>query len=535
MSADDSFKEARARARVRNGLLTDASPAGADEHRPIAFDNRTPPASGPHPLPDEPDLLDGGSPAADPTPHPLEAQRAALEGEQRPSGAGAPAPNPSHRRVSAESARRAIEEIGLLAAAVAQTPMSALAVIRDSAFTSEVSVGMTGPSPVVDELCGEVASHGAQLVIDDLHADPRLRDLLGGTRSHDLRFFAGMPLIGSEGEILGVLSVMDNRKRHLDGLQEELLGALARMASALLDPARAKSSAAPGPALLAASARLKGLLEHADAMIYIRNEQGRFVLANRAVERMLGRENGGMLGALASDLLPAEIAAEHLANDAKVLAEGASMVFEERAPHPDGTLHDFVSTKFALPDFEGRMSLVGGISFDVTERNRARVELAAAERGRRDSEQRFALAFDEAPSGMAIVGLRGPDAGRFLRVNRALCQITGYSEEDLVGTSVHAIGHPEDRRSATRALARLASGEQQRWEVERRYRHAAGHELWVHMSAFVAADVDWANAYAIAHIQDITARKHGVAWLSDPSPSATLLRGVDAVMSRAQR
>ena len=51
----------------------------------------------------------------------------------------------------------------------------------------------------------------------------------------------------------------------------------------------------------------------------------------------------------------------------------------------------------------------------------------------------------------------------------------------------------------------------------------------------LAADVDWANAYAIAHIQDITARKHGVAWLSEPSPSATLLRGVDAVMSRAQR
>jgi diguanylate cyclase len=162
--------------------------------------------------------------------------------------------------------------------------------------------------------------------------------------------------------MLGVLSVMDIRKRTLDPLQEELFDALGRMAGGLLDRGSTRpAAAAMGPALAAASARLKGVLEHADVLIYIKNAQGRFVLANRAVERQLGRERGRMLGALQRDLFPEEIAADHLRHDAQVREEGSPMVFEERAPHPDGTLHDFVTTKFPLPDAEGHMSLVGAV------------------------------------------------------------------------------------------------------------------------------------------------------------------------------
>lgn len=509
MSADDSFREARARARARGGMLSDAAAPAADDLSRAA-DAVTSAAAAVTPAAVTPAVVTPADVAATPSPAPT-----------RPAS-------------GADAGKRAIEEIGLLAAAVVGAPMSIVAVLRNSVFTPEVSVGIVSRPAVIDQLCAEVVTRGAPLVIDDLHADPRLRDLLGGIDTPELRFYVGVPLVSADGEPVGVLSVMDAVKRTLDPLQEELLGALGRMAAGVLEPGRSRSGAvAPGPALLAASVRLKGLLEHADALICIKNAQGRFVLANRALERLLGRK-GGMLGALESDLLPSEIAHEHLANDAKVLAEGSSMVFEEHAPHPDGTVHDFVSTKFPLPDAEGRMSLVGAISVDVTELKRARVELAAAERARRDSEQRFALAFDQAPSGMAVIALRGPDAGRFLRVNRALCQMTGYTEHDLLGKSVHALGHPEDRREAVRALARLGSGEQTRWEVEQRYRHADGHDVWVHVSDHVATDVDWANAYVVSHIQDITPRKQAVAWLADPSPSTALLRGADAVMSQAQ-
>ncbi len=449
-----------------------------------------------------------------------------------PSGLrAAPSPTaPGRPLVRAEPGKRAIEELALLAAAVARTPMSEIALVTELGFAPEVCVGPPVVPAILDELRSAVLARGGQLVIDDLAADPRLREMLGGAGSGDVRFYAGVPLIGSDGGILGVLSVMDVAKRSLDPLQEELHVALGRMTGALLEPGG--RTGAPGPALLAASARLKALLEHADALIYIKNAQGRFVMANRAMERLVGREPGRMLGALQTDVMPLELTERQLANDIQVREHGGVMTFEEQAPHPDGTVHDFVATKFPLPDAEGRMELVGGISVDVTEVRRLRVELATAERARRESEQRFALTFDRAPSAMALVALRGPEAGRFLRVNRALCEMTGFVEDDLVGKSLDALGHPEERSETRRALKRLAAGEQSAWEVDCRYRHADGRELWVHCSTFAVDDIDWSEAYAVSHIREITARKKAVARLADPSTTGALLRGVDAVMSR---
>ena len=64
-----------------------------------------------------------------------------------------------------------------------------------------------------------------------------------------------------------------------------------------------------------------------------------------------------------------------------------------------------------------------------------------AERAQADAEVRFRTAFEEAPIGMAIVSIDG----RFLQVNRALCAITGRDQEELEGTPVARLRHPEDR------------------------------------------------------------------------------------------
>ena len=58
----------------------------------------------------------------------------------------------------------------------------------------------------------------------------------------------------------------------------------------------------------------------------------------------------------------------------------------------------------------------------------------------REAEDRFRSAFDEAPIGMAMNSLDG----RFLRVNQALCEITGYSREQLEATTYRSITHPDD-------------------------------------------------------------------------------------------
>src|SRR5688572_28158451 len=66
------------------------------------------------------------------------------------------------------------------------------------------------------------------------------------------------------------------------------------------------------------------------------------------------------------------------------------------------------------------------------------------ERRAHEAEELFEAAFEQAPIGMAIVGIDGERPGRFLRVNRSLCEITGLSESDLVGTNFQAIVDPDD-------------------------------------------------------------------------------------------
>jgi PAS domain S-box-containing protein len=92
---------------------------------------------------------------------------------------------------------------------------------------------------------------------------------------------------------------------------------------------------------------------------------------------------------------------------------------------------------------------------DITERKRGEEALM-------DAEALFHTVFDNASIGVAVVGLDG----RFLRVNRALCEILGHTEEALLATVFSEITHPEDLDTSSalaRAGRRMASSTDTRW------------------------------------------------------------------------
>src|ERR1044071_8008960 len=88
-----------------------------------------------------------------------------------------------------------------------------------------------------------------------------------------------------------------------------------------------------------------------------------------------------------------------------------------------------------------------------------------AEEALRASEERFRHTFELADSGLAHVSLDG----RFLRVNRRMCEIFGYSEAELRNLTAKEISHPEDRDLADRARARLLAGEIESARLDKRY------------------------------------------------------------------
>jgi diguanylate cyclase (GGDEF)-like protein/PAS domain S-box-containing protein len=131
-------------------------------------------------------------------------------------------------------------------------------------------------------------------------------------------------------------------------------------------------------------------------------------------------------------------------------------------------------------------------------------ETAASESREKMSESdRFRSAFDYAAIGMALLSTEG----RWLQVNHSLCQILGYTEKELLLTDFLSVTHPDDLPTALSNIGQLLKGKVQASQMEKRYIHKSGHEVWVHWSVSMVRDPYSKSVHLIFQIQDITDRK----------------------------
>jgi diguanylate cyclase (GGDEF)-like protein/PAS domain S-box-containing protein len=126
-----------------------------------------------------------------------------------------------------------------------------------------------------------------------------------------------------------------------------------------------------------------------------------------------------------------------------------------------------------------------------------------AEHGLREVRERFESAFDNAPIGMALIATDD----RWLQVNHALCRITGHTEEALKATTLRAMTHPDDVDLDAQSLRQLLAGQIPNYQVEKRFRHAWGHHVWVLVTASIVRSEDRAPLYILTQVQDISERK----------------------------
>lgn len=137
------------------------------------------------------------------------------------------------------------------------------------------------------------------------------------------------------------------------------------------------------------------------------------------------------------------------------------------------------------------------------------VQLKQVEELLPDSQELFRLAFNDAAIGMALVATDG----RWLKVNRALCEIVGYSETDLLKTTFQEITYPDDLEADLGSVRRMLAGEIRTYQMEKRYFHSSGHIVWILLSVSLVRDKQEQPLYFIAQIQDITPRKQAEARL----------------------
>src|SRR5262245_56981927 len=120
-----------------------------------------------------------------------------------------------------------------------------------------------------------------------------------------------------------------------------------------------------------------------------------------------------------------------------------------------------------------------------------------------DSEARFRSIFENAAVGIARVA---PD-GHWLEVNQRLCDIVGYTREELMTKTFGDITHPDDLEADLMALRRMLAGEVDTYLREKRYRRKDGTYVWAALTSSLIRKADDSPDYFISVIEDISARK----------------------------
>ena len=129
----------------------------------------------------------------------------------------------------------------------------------------------------------------------------------------------------------------------------------------------------------------------------------------------------------------------------------------------------------------------------------------------RESEERFRNAFENAATGEALVSLDG----KFIQVNRSLCEILGYSETELLNTAFQTITHPEDLNLDLNYVRQMLAGTLRTYQMEKRYYNKSGDTVWALLSVSLVKDIDDEPQYFISQIQSIDRQKRAEARLND--------------------
>jgi PAS domain S-box-containing protein len=174
---------------------------------------------------------------------------------------------------------------------------------------------------------------------------------------------------------------------------------------------------------------------------------------------------------------------------------------EYRVIHRDGQIHWIDAIGELHYDEQGDLKM-SGLIHDVTERKLAELSLQT-------SEELFRNTFEYTSMGFCHVALDGTMS----RLNQKFCEIVGYSQDELSGTTFQAITEPADLAQDLDLVQQLLNGDINGYTLEKRYIHKQGHHIWVCLTVSLVRETAVAGEigtprYFISAIQDITDRKN---------------------------
>lgn len=241
-------------------------------------------------------------------------------------------------------------------------------------------------------------------------------------------------------------------------------------------------------------------------VVYAKDRDGRFVVANHGVAKLLGLPPEKFLGLTDGDVLADSAqSAAIMATDKRIMDSGVGEQIEEDVMLSDGTPANWLSTKAPWRDEDGNILGLIGSSVDITDRKRM-------ENALRVSEQRFALAMDVAQFGTWVWDPQSGDVRMDLRCR----QIVGAETDDAVVTldvlsqRIHTEDWPRVEAALQHALRPGSGGS---YTEEFRWTHAEGQVVWTMARGQLLFESDVPNARPLSMIGtvlDITERRRMV-------------------------
>ncbi|MBX2942601.1 MAG: PAS domain S-box protein [Cyclobacteriaceae bacterium] len=236
--------------------------------------------------------------------------------------------------------------------------------------------------------------------------------------------------------------------------------------------------------------KYRSLFEQASDFIAIVDFNGNFIDVNESWCTTFGYSKDELMNLNVEDLMdPVQLALNPMRYSE--IQRGAHLLSQRRMRRSDNSIIEVESNVKKLQ--EDKMLV---IARDVTQLREAQHQIAL-------SEARFRGAFENSATGMALISTDT----KYLKVNRALCQMVGYTEEQLLNKSVEDITFLEDAGKDFHFQQQLLRGEQITFQCEKRYLHCNGDIVWVNTNVSLIKDIDGSPLYFVSQIENITATK----------------------------
>jgi PAS domain S-box-containing protein len=247
--------------------------------------------------------------------------------------------------------------------------------------------------------------------------------------------------------------------------------------------------------LLESKERYKTLVEQQSEMITRWKPDGTFTYVNEVYCNFFGKTKEELIGNTYIPQMPVEDL-ERFSKFFKQLDKNNPVgQFTHRVIKPDGDIRWLRWTDSIILDKDGSIIEYQTVGRDITARKRAEEAL-------KDSEQQLQLIFDNAPIGMALTDL----SKSFLKINKAYCDIVGYTKNELLTMTYDDITHPEDKELDVNIFEEAASGNNSNFHLEKRYIHKNGKIVYVDLMLNALRDINGKPYQQIAQVVDITDR-----------------------------